>query len=236
MSIEYINVEELTEKRTPYELWNWLIQKVNQICSTKEGEKAFRLQKGTFLKKLVEEVTPLAIFGKHKFGDTKQVFLQPFIGNQPFDAKVIDKRTEPAFETYVEITQAHEGEDAYLRRCELLKKGIVYSYATVIKKGKGKHRSVSIPPEATSVEERVENELGRILIGAQKKEHIDYPANTSLIIFFEDATPFQEVINNEKLDSFVNENIVNLDLRFSTLYLVGQLEYVFREYPINLQD
>ncbi len=235
MSNEPISKEELTKERTPSELWDWLIQKVKQICSTDEGRKDFRLQKG-LLKQLVEEIAPLAIFGKHKFGDTDQVLLQPVIGNQNYDALVTDLRTKPASDTYIEITQAHEGEDDYWRRCELLEKGIVFSNAPVIKTGKGKNRTVSIPPEATPVEERVKNELDRIFVAAQKKEHITYPANTSLVIFFDDTPPFQEVIDNEKLDSFINTKILNLDLRFSSLYLVGRIGITFREYQINRQD
>jgi len=237
MAIEYCGQEEIEKQRTPSELWDWLNQKVKQICSTKEGLKDFRLQKG-LLKKLPEEVAPLVIFGKYKFGDTDQVFLQPVIGNQNYDAKVIDKRTEPASETYIEITQAHEGKDDYFRRCELLEKGIVFSHASVIKTGKGKNRSVSIPPEATSVEERVENELDRILTAAKRKAGKDYPANTSLIIFFDDMPPFEEALklNNTAIDSFVKKEIMNLDLRFSQLYLVGEAKEIFREYIIKRQD
>ncbi len=112
MTIELCNEEEIEKERTPSKLENWLIQKVNQICSTEEGKRTFRLQndKEKLIKKLVEEVAPLAIFGKQKFGDTDRVLLQPVIGNQNYDAKVIDKRTQPASETYMEITQAHERE------------------------------------------------------------------------------------------------------------------------------
>ncbi len=225
---EGISKEELTKKRTPSELWDWLTQKVNEICSTDEGLQDFRLQKG-LVKKLVEEIAPLAIFGKHKFGDTDQVLLasSKIID---YDALVTDLRTKPPSQSYLEITQSHEGENNYWRRRELLEKGCVFSYAPVIKTGTKKDQVVSIPPEATPVEERVKNELERIIVAAQKKEHIDYPTNTSLIIFFDDTPPFQEVIDNEKLDSFVNKNILNLDLRFSTLYLVGR--DVFREFSL----
>jgi hypothetical protein len=80
---------------------------------------------------------------------------------------------------------------------------------------------------ATSIEERVENELERILAAAKRKEGKEYPTNTSLIIFFDDTPPFQEVINNEKLDNYMNEKFIYLDLRFSILYLVGR--DIFRE-------
>ena len=81
MTDKIISEKELTENRTPSELWNWLVDKVKQICSTEEGLKDFRLQKG-LVKQLVGEIAPLAIFGRHKFGDTDQVLLQPIIGNQ----------------------------------------------------------------------------------------------------------------------------------------------------------
>ena len=215
-----LNEKEITKDRTPTELWKWLIQKVNQICSTEEGKRNLRLQKG-FAKQLMEEVAPLALFGKHKFGDTDQVLLQPIIGNQPYDAVITYLNTNPASKNYIEITQAHEGKNDYWRRCELLRKGYVFSYAPVINTGTKKKRVVSIPPKATPVEERVETELERIRDAAEKKQGKDYPRNTSLIIFFDDTPPFWEAIDNEKFDSFVNKNILNLDLRFSALYLVG---------------
>lgn len=165
MTIQFVNKDDLERERTPFELWGWLVETVNQICSNPEGRRAFRLQndKEKLLKKLSEEIAPLAIFGKHKFGDTDQVLLKPVIGNQNYDAKIIDKRIVSASETYVEITQAHEGEDDYLRRCELLKEGIVFSRAPVVKFGKGKDRRISIPAEATDVEEDVRNELKKLL-------------------------------------------------------------------------
>ncbi len=238
MPIERCSQEELEKERTPSELWDWLIQKVKQICSTEEGLKDFRLQRG-LLKKLPEEIAPLAIFGNRKFGDTDQVLLQPVIGNQNYDAKIIDKRTKPASVTYIEITQAHEGENDYWRRRELSEKGIVFSRAPVIKKGKGKNRLVSIPHQATSVEEGVKNELNRIIDAAKRKAGKHYPANTSLIVFFDDTLPFEEAlkaINHTTIDSFVKKEIMNLELRFSQLYLVGQAKEIFREYPINRQD
>lgn len=162
MPNEHISKEELEEARTPSELWDWLIRKVEQICATQEGLKDFRLQKG-LLKKLPEEIAPLAIFGKHKYRSTDQVLLRPVIGSQNYDAEIIDKRIEPPDKCYIEITQAHEGEDDYFRRCELLNKGFVFSNAPV--------------------EEGVKNELTRIVCAAKRKAGKDYPTNTSLIIF-----------------------------------------------------
>jgi len=231
MPNEFISKNELTQERTPSELRSWVIEKTGEMGSTQQGRRVLRLQNG-LAKQLMEEVLPLAIFGKHKYGDTDQVLLQPVIGNQPYDAVVTDRTTDPPTESFIEITLSHEGRDNYLRRCQLLEKGYVFPYAPVIKtRAKGKiGQAFSIPPEANSVEERVENERKRILAAARRKEGKDYRPNTSLVIFFDDARSFQEVIDNERIDSFVTSNILNLDLRFSTLYLVGW--DVFREYSL----
>jgi len=146
--------------------------------------------------------------------------MQPVIGNQRYDAVVTDLRINPRSQNYVEITQSHEGENNYWRRRELLKKGYCFLYASVIKTGTKKDQVVSISPEANSIEGRINNELERIRAAAERKERKDYPANTSLIIFFDDSPPFQKVIDNEKLDSFVNQNIFNLDLRFLDTYFI----------------
>lgn len=83
---------------------------------------------------------------------------------------------------------------------------------------------------ATEVEERVKNELERIRDAAEKKQGKDYPRDTSLIIFFDHTPPLEEVIDNVELDNFVSKNILNLDLRFSTLYLVGR--DILREFSL----
>ena len=68
----------------------------------------------------MEEVYPLAIFGRRKFGNTDQILIQSVIGNQNYDAVVSDLKSEPASQSYVEITQAHEGESDYLRQTTII--------------------------------------------------------------------------------------------------------------------
>lgn len=236
MSNEVISEEELTEQRTPSELLDWVGQKTDQIYySGDAGRRALRLyNKGPakeLMKKFMDEAIPLAVFGKRKFGDTNQVLLQPVIDDPRYDAVVTDLTADPPTESFVEITLSHEGRDNYLRRCQLLEKGYVFPYAPVVKAKAKKGQAFSIPPEANSVEERVGNELKRILAAAKRKEGKEYRPNTSQIIFFDDAPHFQDVMDNEKLDGFVSRDILSLDLRFSTLYLVGR--DVFGEYSLG---
>jgi hypothetical protein len=232
---------DIETERTPAELKDWLIQKVTLICSTEEGRHAFRLQndKEKIIKKLVEELIPLAIFGKHKFGNTNQVVFLPVIGNQNYDAKIIDRRSDHAIVTYIEITQAHEGEGDYWRRKEISESGFVFSSAPIIKTSKGKNYLVSIPAKATQVEERVKDELNRIIEAAKRKTGKHYPANSSLIIFFDDTELSDErlrILDYQPFDSFVKTNIMGMDLSFRQLYLVGKSEEFFGEFSFDISS
>ena len=232
MSGEGISIEELTKKRAPTELLSWVIQKINQIESTDEGEKALRLREG-LAKQLMEEVYPLALFGYRKFGNNDQILMQPVIGNQSYDAVVTDLRSKPASQSYVEITQSHEGENDYLRSLVLEEKGFVFMRSPVSKTGTKKTgRQISIPAKALSADEVARNELGKIVDAAKRKVGRNYPINTSLIIVFGDDWFFRQAINDAALDNFVKKHILKLDLRLSKLYLLGW-HNVFREFSLG---
>ena len=229
MSNEDINVEELTKKRTPSELLNWVNWKRERIASTDEGERTLILHKG-LAKQFEEEVYPLALFGSRKYGNSDKILMQPTMG-KGYDAVVIDLGSKPSSESYIEITQSHEGENDYLRRLVLGHQGFVFGHGRAIKKGTRENRRVSIPPQVVSPSEVARDELKRIIDAARRKEAKDYPANTSLIIVFEDDWFFRQAVDDTRLDSFVKENILKLDLRFSTLYLIGW-HNIFREFSL----
>ena len=230
MSNEDISREELTKKRTPSELMSWVEWKREQIASTEDGERALILHEG-LAKQFKEEVYPLAIFGQRKFGNTDQILMQPIIGKR-YDAVVTDLRSNRVSQSYIEITQSHEGENDYLRRLVLSRQGFVF-YGPPNKKGTKKTGlQVSIPAKAFELGEVAEGELKRILEAARRKEAKDYPINTSLIIFFNDNLTFRQAVDDNQLDTFVKKNILSLDLRFSTLYLVGQHK-MFREFSLS---
>jgi len=231
MSSEGISVEELTQKRTPSELLSWVKWKMDQMGATDEGGRTLRLREG-LAKQLMEEVYPLALFGWRRFGNTDQILMQPIIGNQSYDAIVTDLRSKPPCQSYVEITQSHEGESDYLRSLVLEQRGIVPMHSPVIKRGTKKTgRQVSIPLKAVSADEVAKKELEKIVDAAKRKAGKDYPINTSLIIVFDDGLFFQRAID-VNLDAFVNKYIRKLDLRFSTLNLVGW-QKVLREFNLD---
>ncbi len=232
VSNEDISIEELTKERTPSELLSWWKRKNDEVYySTNKGRKALRLHEG-LAKQFMEEVLPLALFGVHKFNNTEQILVQPVIGCQNYDAVVTDLRTTPASKSYVEITQSHEGKESALRRLALFQSGSVPGYGKIIKTGT-KRTGIQVYAEAEAFPVEAppsDDDLEKMLAAAKKKEGKSYPANTSLIIFF-DSLHLARVPDVAKLDDFVNKYILKLDLRFSMLYLVN-LNNVFREFSL----
>jgi len=234
MSNDIINIDELIKKRNPSELKKWVEEKMDQVGSTVEGEKSLLLRKG-LAKQFMEEVYPLSLFGWRKFGTTEHILLQPVIGNQNYDAIITNLETTPISESYVEITQSHEGESDYLQRLLLQKRGVVDMHSPIKKEGTkktGMHISTPYHPKVVTTNEVAIKELEKIIDAARRKEGKDYPFNTSPVIVFNDGPFFRMAVNDAYLDTFSKKYILNMHLRFSALYLVGW-QNIFREFNLE---
>lgn len=119
MSRVFVTKEELTVKRTPQELIEWVKRKIEEIDRQEGGKKARRMREG-LCKVLMEEIYPLSIFAGLEFGDRSNVTLQPVIGDQNYDAVITDYAFSPPHESKLEITLADD--KGYLKREMLQKK------------------------------------------------------------------------------------------------------------------
>ena len=128
----YVTEEELTRERTPSELLSWVEDKIASFDN--EGVRALRLRIG-LMKPLVEEVYPMAVYACKKYGKTDLVKIRPAIGSQNYDAIVTDNSRSPASVGYLEVTQAHEGEERHLRNVYLNEHGFVPGHGPIKKAG-----------------------------------------------------------------------------------------------------
>jgi len=232
MDEEIITEDEITTERTPAELIKWVESKLDAVASTDSGEKTIRLRQG-LAKQLVEEVYPLAIFASKKYGETNLVHIKPIIGNQNYDAILTDNSYSPASVSYVEVTQAHEGETEYLRAIHLQEHGYVPGIGTVKKEGTKKTGlRVSAQPEAVSVDSVAGSELQKIVDAIGRKEGKSYPDNTCLVIKFDDGYMFRRAADGTTIDRFVHDKIVGRALHFNEICLVGKFKEVFRQYDL----
>jgi hypothetical protein len=227
MDEEIITEDEITTERTPQELIEWVETKIN-----KADEKSIRLRQG-LAKQLVEEVYPLAIFAFKKYGKTKLVHIKPVIGNQNYDAILTDNSYSPASVSYVEVTQAHEGEAEYLRAVHLQEHGCVPGTGTVKKDGTKKTGlRVSVQAEAISVDSVAESELQKIIDAIGRKEGKSYPTNTCLIVKFDDGYMFRRAIDETTIDKLMQDKLRGRDLCFDEVCLVGKFKKISRQYKL----
>ena len=229
--MSYVTEEELTRERTPSELLSWVEDKIESLDD--EGAKSLRFRIG-LMKPFVEEVYPVAVYACKKYGNTDLVKIRPAIGSQNYDAIVIDYSRSPASVSYLEVTQAHEGEERHLRNVYLNEHGFVPGHGPIKKAGTKKTgMSISADFEAESVAAMASRELGKVLSAVKRKERKEYPPDTSLIVWFDDGYMVRRVVSNENIDEFICSSVDGLELGFSRLVLVGEHKVTFRQYVLR---
>ena len=99
-----ITKEELEKRRTPSQLQEFVANVRKRVEADSEQLRLGRRKKGLY-KEFVDEIVPLADFAPHIYPD--DVFLQPVIGNQGYDAIVFDN--SGAEIDRIEIAKPYDG-------------------------------------------------------------------------------------------------------------------------------
>lgn len=227
--MNFITKEELESPRKAHEIRKWVEKKIRTIGSTKEGRRAIRFRKG-LLKKLIEESSPLGIFCDRYFKDRDDVTLVHNIGSQNYDAKITSEAANDIPFRYLEITQAHEGEDFYLRMLKLDKDGCVNALGSVTKKGtKNTGIIVEVSDEAVEHGVVLDRELHRIKEAARRKSKKRYPSATALIIVCEDSIVFEDKGDLDALFVFMQDEVLPMLGNVDKVFLIGWSSKLFLE-------
>jgi hypothetical protein len=124
VNMVYITIEELERSRKSSEVRGWVENKIREVGTSDDGKHAIRFRQG-LVKELIEEALPLGIFCDLYFGGSEKVIVEHTIGNQNYDIKINDNREDKSEIEFIEITQAHEGENEHLRMLKLEEEGHV---------------------------------------------------------------------------------------------------------------
>lgn len=228
-----LSKEEIEKPRSAKQLLPWVISKLEELASTPEGQRAIRLREG-LAKDLVEEALPLGIFSEKHFKGSRCVRIQHVLGNQNFDAIIKDRRLKKSSLKFIEITQAHEGENAHLRMIHLEEKGHTSILGKVKKSGtKNTGLTIEIESEAVSHNSVVDSEIERIHDAAQRKSDKQYPDNTGLVIVCEDYIAFRDEDDIDRLTNYVTENILVDLTNFREIFIVGWSSRLFLQFTPN---
>ncbi len=224
--------EELEESRTAAELLPWVREKMAEFRSTEEGKRAIRFRQG-FAKQLVEEALPLGLFASLHFQASDHVTINLVLGNQNYDATVEDRREQKSPFTFIEVTQAHEGENDYLRMLALDRNGHVSAHGGVRKTGtKATGIHVKVESTAQSHSTLLTQELDRIEAAIQRKMGKPYPPDTALVVACNDYTFMWKEPEMMALRSRLTPLLCNLS-SFRWLAVVGIEQRVFEEFDLR---
>src|SRR5690242_6003858 len=116
--------EELQAPRTAAQFLPWVERRLGEVASTDTGKHAIGFRQGV-AKPLVEEALPLGIFASHHFENSDDVTIALVLGNQRYDATIEDHREPKSPFSFIEVTQAHQGENEHFRLLALEREGHV---------------------------------------------------------------------------------------------------------------
>ena len=106
-----------------------------------------RLKQGNLVKTFIEEIWTVALFADAFYRDSPDVLFKPAVGNQSYDALLIDASTHRVLHR-LQITQSFDGYQNYLRMLHLEEYGRAPVTGPRLKKDKASGHVRETWPEA----------------------------------------------------------------------------------------
>lgn len=166
------------------------------FSATRERVKATRLREGDS-KVFFSEIRPLALLIKYLEKTGYEIeWVQPVIGDQPFDARLGYVHLDTVIEQKLEFVEAIDGYDDKLRMEVLNRDGHVSATGSVLNAG-SKHKGrpkLAVRTESILRSDNLSKIYSLIEIALRKKVRKNYETGTCLIVIFDDhiPVPFKE--------------------------------------------
>lgn len=223
--------KELQAPWTAAQFLPWVERRMAEVASTDAGKCAIGFRKG-LAKPLVEEALPLGIFASYHFEDSDDVTIALVLGNQSHDATIEDHREQKSPFSFIEVTQAHEGENEHLRMLVLEREGHVSLLGPVHKSGtKATGIRVKVEGVALLHSTVLKRELDRVEAAILRKTGKPYPPDTGLLVVFDDYMSIKNQRDIETLRSRILPLLSRLN-NFRWLAVVGWSKRTFLEFDL----
>lgn len=202
--------------RTPKELIAW----VESVAPR------FEVEDKRLIKAFYEEIRPLGHLARHKYFGRRDFYLCPKIGDQNYDAEMIDASADEEHIQRVEFTSAYRDYDLALRLEYLAEHGDVYMTGSVWRDSNGQVRvhadfmdhQIILDGLVATCEEQVENKLAG-----------DYAPGTLLAIFFDDTILYPT--DMPLITQYFRDTLSKLALsKFCGLFILGASGRTFWEF------
>lgn len=220
MSMSVLTQAALEQTHTAAQYLPWVKDLIAKVRSERNGIERLRLRQG-LAKELMNEALPLGVLAERYFDGSSQVNITLKVGNQNFDATVVDNRQGGSLVQYIEVTIAGDGEEDYLRMRLLHERGNVSVLGHITKSGtKRSTVNIEVSDEATSQAEVLRRERDRISRAIERKLGKPYPQNTMLLLALDDTMAFDRSDNIANIESALTWYMPHLQA-FRLVALVG---------------
>jgi hypothetical protein len=223
---------DIERPRVARELYEWVQRVHGEFGKTAEGKSALRRRSAPYLKELLQEIWPLANYAWLFFRERSDVRFHPVIGNQSYDALLVDESGSTL--CYFEITQALHGEAGYqdrLRREHLEKCGRAPLTGPPLRRDPGSGFIAETLAECVDHSDAVETIFCQIRAAVETKATKVYPPSTVLIVEFQ-GIHLQQANDQAALDALAKSTLSGLASRFSELALIDEIPRFGFRYPI----
>ncbi len=230
--IPKLTKSDLECRRTVCELYAWVRQIHRKFGETDEGKSAMRLRNKRYLKEFADEIWPLANYARLFFWGRSDVYFKPVIGNQSYDALLVDKSGSTLCR--FEITRALYGEEGYqdrLRREHLDQHGYAFQFGPPPERDPNSGGVIKSRFELSDERKDVRSTLRQIRTAIEAKASKPHSADTVLIVVFE-GVHLQEAEYQEALDAEAKSVFCGLASGFSELALIDETARFGFRYPI----
>ena len=214
-----LTAADMEVPRSPRELCDWVDAKAAELSKTKES-RAYARSGALLPKKLWEEVRPLGLFARLRYGDDG-VTCTPNLTNDNYDGK-IEFAGPSATAVYLEITYAKDGQDERLRLKVLSDEGSVNALGKITVSGtKASGLTITVEKEAVDHSKVVDAALKVVGERLRGKTNKQYGVNHILVVVVDDHLAFRANEDKETLMRYTQEAISGLNLNVGAVYLLG---------------
>ena len=223
-----VRKEDCEALRTPEDLIAW-IESVEPQFHTDDRIKP------DLRKRFFEEIRPLGHLAHHKYLGKPGLSLRSKIGDQNFDAEIIELSAGNKHIKWVEFTSAYRDKDFALRQEFLNQHGHVYMTGHVWRNGnKASGGQVQVVPEFEDHQILLEEMLKSVKACLTNKLDKPYRANTILTIVFDDTILYEMDIlqlHPRFLEIVLSQG--GLD-KFCAIFIIGASGKTFWEFGETL--
>lgn len=182
---EPVRTEDCEIPRCPEDLIAWIESVAHQFHTDHRIDADLK-------KRFFEEIRPLGHLAHHKYLGKSGLSLRPKIGDQNYDAEIIDATAGNEHIKRVEFTSAYRDSDLAVRQEFLSQHGFVYMTGHVRRNGKkSSGGQVQVIPDFEDHQILLEKMLESVEACIVNKLGKPYSANTILTIVFDDTILYE---------------------------------------------